>query len=95
MKRTVRYFANYGAENTEEVIEAVAERLQEGDIKTAVVASSSGETAIKLAEEVKDKAKRIICVSDPPWAVQRFPESPGISSKNRAKLESLGVEIVD
>lgn len=37
---------------------------------------------------------RIICVSDPPWAVQRFSESPGISSKNKAKLESLGVEII-
>ncbi len=94
MKRTVRYFANYGAENTDEVIEAVIERFREGDIKTVVVASSTGETAIKLAQGIKGMA-RVICVSDPPWAVGRFPESPGISSAHRATLESLGVEIID
>ncbi|MCR4405178.1 MAG: hypothetical protein NUW06_07915 [Candidatus Acetothermia bacterium] len=95
MKRLVRYFASYGAKNTNGVIEAVAERLEEGEIKTVVVASSSGETAIKLAEKVRDRAKRIICVSDPPWGRERFPESPGISLENRAKLEALGVEIID
>lgn len=34
MKRTVRYFANYGVENTDEVIAA--------DIKMVVMASSAG-----------------------------------------------------
>jgi hypothetical protein len=94
MKRTVRYFANYGAENTDEVIEAVAERLQEGDIRAVVMASSTGKTALRLAQGIKDMA-RVICVSDPPWARGRFPGSSGLSPENRAKLESLGVEIID
>jgi hypothetical protein len=92
MKRLARYFDNYGGENTDEVIEAVAERLRQGDIKTVVVASSSGKTAIKLAQGIKDKA-RVICVSDPPRAIGK--ESPGISPEHKAELESLGVEIID
>jgi hypothetical protein len=32
MRRIARYFDSYGAENTDEVIAAVAERLQDGDI---------------------------------------------------------------
>ena len=57
------------------------------------MASSTGKTALKLAQGIKDMA-RVICVSDPPWA-RRFPGSPGISPENRAELESLGVEIID
>jgi len=94
VKRIVRYFANYGAENTAEVIAAVAERLREGDVTTVVVASSTGETALRLAQGIKGLAK-VICVSDPPWAVGKYTESPGISTENRARLQSLGVEIID
>jgi hypothetical protein len=94
MKRIARYFANYGAENTGEVIEAVAERLREGDIKSVVVASSTGGTAVKVAQGINGLAE-VICVSDPPWAVGRFSEAPGISAENKARLESFGVEIID
>jgi len=93
MKRTVRYFDNCGAENTGEVIEAVTQRLEERDIKTVVVASSTGETAIKFAQGTRGAA-RVICVSDPPSAVAKS-ESPGITSENRARLDSLCVEIID
>jgi len=77
-KKTIYYFDEYGKENSGNVIQAVIERLGEGDIRTVVVASSSGETAVKLAEQLRDAGRKakVICVSDPPWAVRQFPESP-------------------
>ena len=92
--RSIYYFKEYGEKNTPMVIEAVARRLEEGDLKTVVVASSTGKTALALAEGIKGRAD-IICVSDPPWAVRQFSEAPGIFPENRAKLEALGVEIID
>lgn len=95
MQRIVRYFDSSGAENTDEVIQAVTERLDESEIKTVVVASSTGETAIKFAQSLKGAA-RIICVSDPPWDIGKFSDSPGrMAPENNARLESLGVEIID
>jgi hypothetical protein len=92
--RTIYYFQEYGEKNTPVVIEAVAQRLEAGDLQTVVVASSTGKTAIELAEGIKGRA-RVLCVSDPPWAVRQFPESPGISQENRTQLEALGVEVID
>lgn len=56
------YFTEPGPENTDEVIKAVAKRVEEGDIKTVVVASTSGRTGLKFAEALKNKAK-VIAVS--------------------------------
>jgi len=91
MKRVVRYFADYGPQNTEEVIEAVAERLRDGDLSTLVVASTTGRTALKFAQQIGPELVRIICVSDPPQA----DCYPGITPENRKLLETLGVLIVD
>ena len=54
------YFEKAGEENTDECIKAVSERLKEGDIKYVVVATSTGKTALKLAEKVH---ARIVCVT--------------------------------
>ena len=51
-KRTVTYFKQRGKENTEEVCRIVAERLSEGDIQAVAVATSTGFTALKMAEAV-------------------------------------------
>ncbi len=91
MKRAVSYFAEHGPQNTEGVIEAVVERLQEGDLSTLVVASTSGRTALKFAQQIESKSVRIICVSDPPQA----DSYPGISPESRKLLEGLGGLIVD
>ena len=55
------YFSEPGPENTDDVIEAVAKRL-ESDITKVVVASTSGETGARFAEALKRKA-RVIAVS--------------------------------
>ncbi len=62
LKRTVDYFAESGSHNTEEVIETVKKRTTNGDIKTVIVASTSGETGLKFARALKGTAE-IIAVS--------------------------------
>jgi len=56
------YFAEPGSENTYDVIESVARRINVGDPKTVVVASTSGQTGVKFAEALKDKAE-VIAIS--------------------------------
>jgi len=91
MKRIVHYFNKYGPENTEAVIDAVAERLGDSDLSTVVVASTSGRTALKFAQKIRTERVRIICVSDPPQA----DSYPGITPKRRKLLETMGVLIID
>ncbi|MBC7091885.1 MAG: hypothetical protein H5T50_08280 [Nitrososphaeria archaeon] len=54
------YFKEPGPENTDDVIEAVSKRLEEGDINTVVVASTSGRTGLKFVEALKGKAKIVV-----------------------------------
>lgn len=54
MEKIINYFENKGAENTDKVIELVKQRKEELGIKTIVVASVSGKTALKLREAIKD-----------------------------------------
>jgi len=54
------YFAEPGPENTDDVIKAVAKRMEEGDIKAIVVASTSGSTGVKFAKALKDKANVVV-----------------------------------
>ncbi|MBO3754644.1 MAG: hypothetical protein FGF53_07210 [Candidatus Brockarchaeota archaeon] len=57
------YFTEPGPENTDEVLKAVARRIEEGDIKTVVVASTSGKSGVKFARALKGKAKVIaVCM---------------------------------
>jgi hypothetical protein len=56
------YFAEPGPKNTDEVMKAVAKRIEKGDIKIVVVASTSGDTGVKFARALKGKAD-VIAVS--------------------------------
>jgi len=58
----IEYFTNYGSQNTERTIEIVKKRVEKGNVKTVVVASSSGETGIKFSKALKDLAS-VIAVS--------------------------------
>jgi hypothetical protein len=62
LERPTTYFLKPGPENTEEVISAVSKRLEEGDIKIVVVASTTGRTGVKFAESLKGKAK-VVAIS--------------------------------
>ena len=94
IKRQVYYFEEPGEANTESVIEAVAERLEAGDIKKVVIASTSGETAAKFARSLKGKAE-LVCVSEAPFRQEWGEKWPCLKQKYRKELERLGVAIID
>jgi len=62
MEKTSIYFAEPGSKNTDDVVKAVARRVEEGDVKTVVVASTSGNTGARFAEALKGKVD-VVAVS--------------------------------
>lgn len=54
MEKKIYYFENPGKQNTDKLIELAKERAGELGIKNIVVASVSGETTLKVAEQIKD-----------------------------------------
>lgn len=94
VKRQVYYFDEPGEGNTLLMIEAVGQRLEASDIKKVVVASTSGETAVKFARSLKGKAE-LVCVSEAPYRREWGEEWPCLKQEHRQELERLGVTIID
>jgi hypothetical protein len=83
------YFNSPGAENTGETFKLAKARAEELGIKRIVVASTTGDTGVKAAEEFKDY--EVVVVSH----VTGF-KSPGtqeLTAENKARIEKLGAEI--
>jgi len=95
VEKKILYFASPGPHNTMDVLKAVKKRLDEDDIKHVVVASVSGETALRIAEALKNLKVRVVCVSGFPGWLSIKKEYPFVEEKFRKKLERLGVAIVD
>lgn len=95
IKREVFYFEKAGEQNTDHVIEAVKERVKQGDLIYIVVASNSGKTALKLAQALRDTEAKIICVTEPPQKLDWKAKWPSITEENRKRLKELGVIIVE
>jgi len=93
--RKVYYFDEPGKQCTEGVIVAVKDAIKETKIDRLIVASTSGETALKFAKALRDEKVRIICVSEPPSRQIWNDEWPCINHEIREELERLGVIIVD
>jgi hypothetical protein len=91
MGRSIFYFNQPGFENTEEVVEIVYKRLKEGDIKSVVVASSSGETGFKFAKKMAHETNLVVVSTHPGYSV------PGVWNFDRkilTELESMGCAVV-
>jgi len=89
--RSITYFHQAGVENTEAVLEVVLRRLEEGDIRSVVVASSSGQTGLKFAEKMARKTNLVVVSSHPGFS------EPGVWDFDLAalkELESMGVKVV-
>jgi len=86
-----RYFFENGYSNTDAVLEAVARRLKGSGIKTVVVATRSGRTAIK-ARNVLDAGVKVIAVTH----VTGFnePNSQELTDENRRVLLAEGVPVL-
>ena len=74
-------FNESGSQNTESVVRAVSEKIDETGIQTVIVASTTGKTAVQFAKALKSKAK-LIAVS---WKK--------ISPENMKTLKNLDVTI--
>ena len=89
--RPVYYFEQAGYGNTPDVLEIACKRLKEGDIKSVVVASSSGETGLKFATRMAHETNLVVVSSHPGYSV------PGVWNFNPEilkKLDSLGCKVV-
>lgn len=86
MESKIVYFENTGPGNTDETLRIAKLRADEMGIKTVLVASTRGGTAIKAVEVFK--GLRVIAVSH--QAGFREPNSQEFTEENRKKLESQG-----
>ncbi|HID05956.1 MAG TPA: hypothetical protein EYP10_02290 [Armatimonadetes bacterium] len=92
MVREIIYFDRPGAQNTDELVHAVAERCRELGIKHIVVASDSGATALKVWEAVKDLGIQLISVAE--HAGYAGGDEPSISVEQREQLERHGIKVL-
>lgn len=89
--KEVMYFEKPGVENTDHVIDAVYKRLQEGDIKSVVVASSRGKTGLKFAKKMANETNLVIVSSHPGRS------KPGVWNFDLdilKELEALGCPVI-
>jgi len=87
--RTV-YFEKPGVENTAETLRVVSQRAKELGIKTVVVASTSGDTAVKAMDVLQ--GLKVIVVSH--CAGFREPNAQEFTDKNRQTIESKGGKVL-
>ena len=89
MQKQIVYFEGMGEEYSEQVFEIVNQRLREGDIKKAVVASTRGHTAKLAAERLKKSGVQLVVV----------PHQFGFKKENKfpqiliADLEAQGHDV--
>ena len=86
--KEITYFKKPGKENTDKTLELAIKVAKENNIKKIVVATYSGETAIKLVEKSKDF--EVIAVTLHAGASKK--ERVESFDKNLEKLESLGIK---
>ncbi len=84
------YFENPGNENTEEVLRITKQRAGELGIKTIVVASTRGDTAVRAMDVLQ--GLRIIIVTH--VTGMRAPDTQEFTEENRKIVESKGGTIL-
>lgn len=90
--KEIVYFDKPGPQNTDDVISAVKKRLVESGIKHVVVASNSGDTALKLWEAIKDCDAKIVSVAQ--HAGWKEGDDISITRERRKELEEKGIYVL-
>ena len=90
MEAKTVYFDKPGRDNTDEVLRIVKQRAEELGIKTVVVASSTGDTAVKAVDVLQ--GLRVIAVTH--FTGFREPNSQEFTEENRKIVESKGGTIL-
>ncbi len=86
MEAKIVYFENTGSENTEAVLRIAKQRADELGIKTIVVASTTGDTAVKAVKAFS--GLKVIAVSHVHG--YRAPDAQEFTEENRKLVESKG-----
>lgn len=92
MTNQITYFEKEGVENTDELIAIVKERLENSNINHVVIASASGESAMKLADALEEMDVNIVNVTH--HAGFQGPNQLDISKEMIEKLEQRGIPTV-
>ena len=90
-KKSTIYFQNKGPENTDHAIECAVTYCESQSINTIVVASSTGETALKVREAAGPGCE-VVAVTY--CAGSRFADKVEAFKANRRKVEDAGIKIV-
>lgn len=86
----ITYFANTGRENTEQVGVLVARRAEELGIKTVVIASKTGYSALTIMPFLK--GLRVVVVRR--CTGRTAPNVQEMSDETRQQLESMGAQVL-
>jgi len=90
MESKIVYFEKPGVENTDEVLRVVRQRAEELGIKTVLVASTSGDTAVRAMDVLK--GLRVVVVTH--CAGFKKPDTQELTEENRKIIESKGGRIL-
>lgn len=88
----ILYFSKPGKINTEDVCLAVRKRNRELNIKNIVVASNTGETALKLHSVLRDSSVDIISVTE--HAGMGGGDKVYLTPSKRKELEKKGIKVL-
>ena len=91
VSRSIFYFNQPGVGNTDEVVEIVHKRLKEGDIRSVVVASSSGATGLKFAKKMARETNLVIVSNHPGYSA---PGAWNFDLNILKELEAMGCKVV-
>lgn len=98
IKHTTIYYPQGGVEHTETTLKSSLEAAKQLDIKTLLVASTSGETGIKAAELYKDTGIKLIVVGHqmgfPVPKVQQFKPDNWERVEALGGIVNLGTDVV-
>jgi len=93
-EKSISYFDRAGPVNTRKLCELVASRVREG-VKYVVVTSTSGTTALMMADEFRDLDAKLIVFTIPPVWKDIFPFVPTIREDVKKRLEAKGIRIME
>ena len=90
--KEIVYFDRPGPQNTDAVAEAVKKRCEELGIRNVVVASNTGETALKFWDALKDSDVKLVSVTE--HAGFSGGDKLFITPETRQELQEKGVEVL-
>lgn len=96
LTRPCIYFERPGRENTDKVVQAVVQRLAEGNIHTIVAATTTGYTSLALADALQERNDvTLISVGHGARVREWGTEYPTLKREAKQALEKRGVIVAD